>query len=105
MFSYVIFGLFGVPTISALRRFGKLNLFSLVFCGATIGAAAIGLFILGFDKLVGWSDPGAFILTACAWGAVQGALVGGSFGAIAGLHNLRANQAGRNPEVLQPPLA
>jgi hypothetical protein len=96
IFSYIVFFLFGLPAISVLRRVGKLNFPSLILAGAIIGAGSFLCFNVGLVKLLGSPASSALDLTTYAWGAGLGALVAGTFGAIAGLHNLRANRAAQN---------
>ena len=68
--------------LSSFRRFGPLVYVSRSFC-----------FSVGFAKLLGSPASGAIDINTCAWGAGLGALVAGSFGAIAGPQNLRAPAA------------
>ena len=92
IFSYIVFVALGLPAISVLRRFGKLNIFSLLLSGAVIGAGSFLCFSLLFAKLLGSTQIGVELSTF-AWGAGLGALVAGSFGVIAGVRNLRTPQA------------
>ena len=95
-FSCIVFFLLGLPAISVLRRLGKLNFSSLILVGAVIGVGSFLCFNVWFAKLLGSSASSALDLTTVAWGAGLGALVAGTFGAIAGLHNLRANRTAQN---------
>ena len=93
LYGYVVFLLLGLPTVSVLRRFGKLTVSSLILSGAAIGIVSLLCFSVGLAKLLGSPASDAIDITTCAWGAGLGALVAGSFGAIAGPHNLRAPAA------------
>ena len=96
IFSYIVFFLLGLPAISVLRRLGKLSIASLLLAGAIIGVGSFACFSIWFARLLGSPASSALDLTTYAWGAGLGALVAGTFGAIAGLHNLRANRAAQN---------
>jgi len=93
IYGYSIFLVLGLPTVSALRRFGKLTISSLIFSGAVIGLVSFLCFSVGLAKLLGSPASDAIDSATCFWGAGLGALVAGCFGAIAGLHNLRTSAA------------
>ena len=47
IYGYVVFFLLGLPTVSVLRRLGKLTILSLVLSGAVIGVASFLCFSAG----------------------------------------------------------
>ena len=69
------------------------NFFSHFLLARPLASGSFLCFSAGLAKLLGSPASDAVGLTTCVWGAGLGALVAGCFGAIAGLHNLRASAA------------
>jgi hypothetical protein len=93
VFSYAVFPTIGFPAIATLRRFGKLNIFSLVFVGGIIGAISFLGLSYWFAKVLDSTGSSALQLKTISWGFFLGALSAGTFGVIVGLQSLRAGRA------------